>query len=47
MYRHLEKHPKYQFYPLSKKFESWCQNENRHGDIFKALLRSQKSMWQG
>ena len=47
MYRHLEKHPEYQFYPLFKKFESWCQDENRHGDIFKALLRSQKSMWQG
>ncbi len=47
MYRHLEKHPEYQFYPLFKKFESWCQDENRHRDIFKALLRSQKSMWQG
>lgn len=47
MYRHLEKHPEYQFYPLFKKFESWCQDENRHGDIFKALLRSQSSMWQG
>jgi magnesium-protoporphyrin IX monomethyl ester (oxidative) cyclase len=47
MYRHLEKHPEYQFYPLFKKFESWCQDENRHGDIFKALLRSQVSMWQG
>ncbi|VEP12156.1 Magnesium-protoporphyrin IX monomethyl ester (oxidative) cyclase 2 [Hyella patelloides LEGE 07179] len=47
MYRHLEKHPEYEFYPLFKKFESWCQDENRHGDIFKALLRSQPSMWQG
>lgn len=47
MYRHLEKHPEYQFYPLFKKFESWCQDENRHGDIFKALLRSQSEMWQG
>jgi len=45
MYRHLEKHPEYQFYPLFKKFENWCQDENRHGDIFKALLRSQSSMW--
>ncbi|BAU65696.1 magnesium-protoporphyrin IX monomethyl ester aerobic oxidative cyclase [Stanieria sp. NIES-3757] len=47
MYRHLEKHPEYQFYPLFKKFESWCQDENRHGDIFNALLRSQPKMWQG
>lgn len=47
MYRHLEQHPEYQFYPLFKKFENWCQDESRHGDIFKALLRSQSSMWQG
>ena len=47
MYRHLEKHPEYQFSPLFRKFESWCQDENRHGDIFNALLRSQTSMWQG
>lgn len=47
MYRHLERHPQYQFYPLFKKFEHWCQDESRHGDIFNALLRSQTSMWQG
>lgn len=47
MYRHLEKQPEYQFYPLFRFFESWCQDENRHGDIFKALLRSQSSMWKG
>lgn len=45
MYRHLEKHPEYQFYPLFRMFESWCQDENRHGDIFNALLRSQPPMW--
>lgn len=47
MFRHLEKHPEFQFYPLFKKFENWCQDENRHGDIFNALLRSQSSMWDG
>jgi magnesium-protoporphyrin IX monomethyl ester (oxidative) cyclase len=47
MYRHLEKHPEFKFYPLFNKFESWCQDENRHGDIFKALLRSQPNMWKG
>lgn len=45
MFRHLEKHPEYQFYPLFRYFESWCQDENRHGDFFKALLRSQPQMW--
>ncbi|NEO26936.1 MAG: magnesium-protoporphyrin IX monomethyl ester (oxidative) cyclase [Kamptonema sp. SIO4C4] len=46
IFRHLEQHPEYQFYPLFEMFESWCQDENRHGDIFKALLRSQQKLWQ-
>ena len=46
IYRHLEQHPEHQFYPLFRYFESWCQDENRHGDIFKALLRSQPKLWQ-
>ncbi len=45
VHRHIEKHPEYQFYPLFRKFESWCQDENRHGDFFKALLRSQPKLW--
>ncbi|AKG20151.1 magnesium-protoporphyrin IX monomethyl ester (oxidative) cyclase [Calothrix sp. 336/3] len=45
MFRHLEKHPENQFYPLFRYFESWCQDENRHGDFFKALLRSQPQLW--
>jgi magnesium-protoporphyrin IX monomethyl ester (oxidative) cyclase len=45
MYRHLEKHPEHQIYPLFRYFESWCQDENRHGDFFKALLRSQPQLW--
>lgn len=46
IYRHLEKHPENQFYPLFRYFESWCQDENRHGDIFKVLLRSQAKLWK-
>jgi magnesium-protoporphyrin IX monomethyl ester (oxidative) cyclase len=46
IFRHLEKHPENQFYPLFRYFESWCQDENRHGDIFKALLRSQPKLWK-
>jgi magnesium-protoporphyrin IX monomethyl ester (oxidative) cyclase len=45
MFRHLEKHPEDQFYPLFRYFESWCQDENRHGDFFKALLRSQPQLF--
>lgn len=46
VYRHLEKHPEHQFYPLFRYFENWCQDENRHGDFFKVLLRSQPNLWQ-
>lgn len=45
IFRHLEKHPENEFYPIFRYFESWCQDENRHGDIFKALLRSQPQLW--
>jgi len=45
VYRHMAKHPEYQIYPLFRKFESWCQDENRHGDFFKAFLRSQPQLW--
>ncbi len=47
IHRHLVEHPENQFYPLFSYFEPWCQDENRHGDIFKALLRSQPGLWQG
>jgi magnesium-protoporphyrin IX monomethyl ester (oxidative) cyclase len=46
MYRHLEANPDQQFYPLFRYFESWCQDENRHGDFFKVLLRSQPKLWK-
>ncbi len=46
IYNHLKEHPENQFYPLFRYFESWCQDENRHGDIFKALLRSQPKLWK-
>ena len=41
IYRHLEKYPEHRIYPIFKFFESWCQDENRHGDFFAALLKSQ------
>jgi magnesium-protoporphyrin IX monomethyl ester (oxidative) cyclase len=44
IYRHLEKNPNYRIYPLFRFFESWCQDENRHGDFFAALIKSQKSL---
>jgi magnesium-protoporphyrin IX monomethyl ester (oxidative) cyclase len=46
VYRHLEEHPEHRIYPLFRYFENWCQDENRHGDFFKALLRSQPNLWK-
>ncbi|KAL3690736.1 hypothetical protein R1sor_004387 [Riccia sorocarpa] len=41
IYRHLKENPDYQLYPIFKYFENWCQDENRHGDFFSALLKAQ------
>jgi len=44
IYRHLEKNPTFRISPLFRFFESWCQDENRHGDFFAAILKSQKPL---
>ena len=41
IFRHLEKHPEHEIYPIFSYFENWCQDENRHGDFFDALMKSQ------
>ncbi|KAJ9544380.1 hypothetical protein OSB04_024087 [Centaurea solstitialis] len=41
IYRHLKANPEYQVYPIFKYFENWCQDENRHGDFFSALMKAQ------
>ncbi|TVU22698.1 hypothetical protein EJB05_32415 [Eragrostis curvula] len=41
IFRHLKANPEYQVYPIFKYFENWCQDENRHGDFFSALLKAQ------
>uniref|UniRef100_A0A8F0F9Z2 Probable magnesium-protoporphyrin IX monomethyl ester [oxidative] cyclase n=1 Tax=Chorda asiatica TaxID=1281577 RepID=A0A8F0F9Z2_9PHAE len=44
IYRHLEKNPEFRIYPIFRFFESWCQDENRHGDFFAAILKSQPKL---
>lgn len=44
IYRHLQRNPDNQLYPLFEYFENWCQDENRHGDFFAAVLKSQPQM---
>jgi hypothetical protein len=38
-FRHLQRNPDNQLYPLFEYFENWCQDENRHGDFFTAVLK--------
>lgn len=47
IYRHLEKNPEFRIYPIFRFFESWCQDENRHGDFFAAILKSQTHLLKG
>lgn len=44
IYRHLAAHPENRIYPIFRFFENWCQDENRHGDFFDALMRAQPQM---
>jgi magnesium-protoporphyrin IX monomethyl ester (oxidative) cyclase len=47
IYRHLEKHPESKIFPIFNFFENWCQDENRHGDFFDALMKSQPKTVNG
>ncbi|MGB7444944.1 MAG: magnesium-protoporphyrin IX monomethyl ester (oxidative) cyclase [Coleofasciculaceae cyanobacterium] len=44
IYRHLEAHPEDRIYPIFRFFENWCQDENRHGDFFDAIMKAQPSI---
>jgi magnesium-protoporphyrin IX monomethyl ester (oxidative) cyclase len=41
IFRHLESHPENRIYPIFQFFENWCQDENRHGDFFDAIMKAQ------
>jgi magnesium-protoporphyrin IX monomethyl ester (oxidative) cyclase len=45
--RHLKAQPHHSFAPLFAFFEPWCQDENRHGDIFNLLMRCWPSLRSG
>ena len=44
IFRHLEANPEHRIYPIFHFFDNWCQDENRHGDFFDALMRSQPQL---
>ncbi len=47
IYRHLEKNPDSKIFPIFNFFENWCQDENRHGDFFDALMKAQPKTVKG
>ncbi|GCE65488.1 magnesium-protoporphyrin IX monomethyl ester (oxidative) cyclase [cyanobiont of Ornithocercus magnificus] len=47
IYRHLQKNPSSRIFPIFNFFENWCQDENRHGDFFDALMKAQPETIQG
>jgi magnesium-protoporphyrin IX monomethyl ester (oxidative) cyclase len=47
MYRHLQRNPDNQLYPMFEYFENWCQDENRHGDFLTAVLKARPELLQG
>ena len=47
IYRHLEQHPESKIFPIFNFFENWCQDENRHGDFFDALMKAQPATVRG
>ena len=44
IYRHLQRNPDNQLYPLFEYFENWCQDESRHGDFLAAVLKARKEL---
>jgi len=44
IYRHLQRNPDCQLYPLFEYFENWCQDESRHGDFLAAILKARPEL---
>jgi magnesium-protoporphyrin IX monomethyl ester (oxidative) cyclase len=41
IFHHLDQNPDHRIYPIFKFFDNWCQDENRHGDFFDAVMKAQ------
>jgi magnesium-protoporphyrin IX monomethyl ester (oxidative) cyclase len=47
IHQHLAAHPENRIYPIFKFFESWCQDESRHGDFCNLLLKTERQNVEG
>jgi magnesium-protoporphyrin IX monomethyl ester (oxidative) cyclase len=46
-FEHLKSHPEHSIYPLFSFYKSWGEDENRHGDFFGAIIKSQQQLSNG
>lgn len=47
LFNHLKAHPEYSIYPLFKFYKAWSEDENRHGDLVAAIIKSQPQLLRG
>ncbi|AFY99614.1 magnesium-protoporphyrin IX monomethyl ester (oxidative) cyclase [Calothrix sp. PCC 6303] len=47
IFEHLQAHPEYSIYPIFSFYKSWSEDENRHGDFFGAIIKSQLQFSNG
>jgi magnesium-protoporphyrin IX monomethyl ester (oxidative) cyclase len=47
VFEHLDAHPERSIYPLFSFYKSWSEDENRHGDFFGAIIKSQLQLSKG
>ena len=47
IFEHLKAHPEYSIYPLFDFYEAWSEDEDRHGDFFGAIIKTQPQLSDG